>query len=76
MKKDANKTFVILNRDLKRILDLSKKWKITFQPTKTKDIVFSQKPINNIPPLKFDHKDIKRVNCHKHLGVYLTSNLD
>ena len=34
--KDANQTSAMLNTDLKRILEWSKKWKITFQPTKLK----------------------------------------
>ena len=58
------------------MLKWSNKWKITFQPTKTRDLIFTQKSISNVPTIKFDKKNIMRVNRHKHLGVYLTTNLD
>ena len=32
--------------------------------------------MNNSPPLVFNENFIDRVNSHRHLGVYLTSNLD
>ena len=32
--------------------------------------------MNNSPPLLFNNNFIERVNLHRHLGVYLTSNLD
>ena len=39
-------------------------------------MIFSNKRLNNSPPLIFNKTFIDRVNLHKHLGVYLTSNLD
>ena len=39
-------------------------------------MIFSNKRLNNSPPLLFNKTYIDRVNLHKHLGVYLTSNLD
>ena len=51
-------------------------WKVTFNAGKSKDIVFSNKLLNNSPPLVFNNNYIERVNTHKHLGVYFTSNLD
>ena len=39
-------------------------------------MIFSTKRLNNSPPLIFNNTYIDRVNLHKHLGVYLTSNLD
>ena len=74
--KNATKTSEILNRDLNRISIWSKKWKVTFQPSKTKFILFSQNKVDLVPPLTFDDKVIKQVNSHKHLGFYLTYNLD
>ena len=39
-------------------------------------MIFSNKLLNNSPPLIFNNNVIDRVNTHRHLGVYLTSNLD
>ena len=39
-------------------------------------MIFSSKFLNNSPPLIFNNNVIDRVNTHRHLGVYLTSNLD
>ena len=38
--KDTRQTSETLNRDLDKILQWSKKWKVTFQPSKTKFILF------------------------------------
>ena len=32
--------------------------------------------MNNSPPLLLNDTVIERVNCHRHLGLYLTSSLD
>ena len=48
--------------------------KVTVQPGKTKFILFSPTKIDSLPPLKFYNKEIKQV--HKHLGFFLTYNLD
>ena len=47
-----------------------------FNAKKSKDIIFSNKYLNNSPPVLFDENFIDRVNYHKHLGVYLSSKLD
>ena len=73
--KDTRQTSETLNRDLDKILQWSKKWKVTFQPSKTKFILFSPTKINIVPPLQFDNKEIKRVDTHKHLGFYLSFDL-
>ena len=39
-------------------------------------MIFSKKCLNNSPPLIFNDIYIDRVNSHKHLGVYLQSDLD
>ena len=64
------------NRDLHKISLWAQTWKVTFNPGKTKDLIFSNKNLNNSPPLIFNNNFIERVNTHRHLGVYLTSNLD
>ena len=72
---NARQTSDLLNRDLDKILQWSKKWKVTFQPSKTKFILFSPTKIDNVPSLQFDNKEIKRVDTHKHLGFYLSFDL-
>ena len=69
---NSTKTSEILNRDLQRLSLWSQKWKVTFQPSKTKFILFSPTKIDTVPPLKFDNKEIKQVHTHKHLGFFLT----
>ena len=39
-------------------------------------MIFSNKLLNNSPPLLFNNNIIDRTNTHRHLGVYLTPNLD
>ena len=73
---DPNETAKILNRDLIKISNWASKWKINFNASKTNDIIFSSKVLNNSPPLLFNQTVINRVNTHRHLGVYITSNLD
>ena len=73
---DPSETAEILNRDLVKISNWAKKWKINFNAGKTKDVIFSKKVLNNSPPLLFDETLINRVNTHRHLEVYFTSNLD
>ena len=73
---DPAETSAILNRDLAKISAWADKWKVTFNPKKSKDMIFSNKILNNSPPLIFNGVDIDRVNLHKHLGVFLKSNLD
>ena len=73
---DPTETAEQLNRDLHKISTWADKWKVLFNAGKTKDIIFSNKMLNNSPPLVFNDSFINRVNTHRHLGVYLTSNLD
>ena len=73
---DPAETAEILNRDLQKISNWAIKWKVTFNASKTKDIIFSNKYLNNSPPLIFNNIYITRVNLHKHLGIYLSSSLD
>ena len=73
---DPAETAQILNRDLERISSWALQWKVVFNAKKSKDMIFSQKVLNNSPPVIFNNTVIDRVNTHKHLGLYLTSNLD
>ena len=73
---DPAETSAQLNRDLKKIALWAQRWKVIFNSSKSKDIIFSNKNLNNSPPLILNNSYIDRVNVHKHLGIYLTSSLD
>ena len=73
---DPNLTTAALNRDLHKIATWAQTWKVTFNASKSKDIIFSNKCLNNSPPVTLGSTVVERVNTHKHLGVYLTSTLD
>ena len=73
---DPAETSAQLNRDLQKISQWAQTWKVTFNAKKSKDMIFSKKYLNNSPPLQLNGVTIDRVNTHKHLGVYLQSNLD
>ena len=71
---DPAETAAILNRDIEKITS-STKWKVIFNAGKSKDMIFSNKLLNNSPPLVFNNTCIERVNTHKHLGgvfVFIT----
>ena len=40
------------------------------------NIIFSNKVLNNSPPLLFNESFIELVNSHKHLGLYFSSTLN
>ena len=73
---DPAQTSAILNRDLDKISEWANKWQVTFNAKKSKDMIFSRKVLNNSPPLEFNGICIERVNKHRHLGVFLTPDLD
>ena len=74
---DPANTAIVLNRDLETINAWAKKWKVEFNPGKSKDIIFSQnKVLFNSPPVLLDGAFVDRVHEHKHLGIYLSSNLN
>ena len=73
---DPAVTALQLNRDLEKISSWAEKWKVTFNPNKSRDMIFSKKCLNNSPPLILNNVLIERVDTHKHLGVILKSNLE
>ena len=73
---DPAETSAQINRDLSKISEWSKKWKVTFNAKKSKEIIFSKKCLHNSPPIIFNNTYVDRVNSHKHLGVHLQSDLD
>ena len=56
-------------------MEWAEKWKVTFNAGNSKDMIFTNKLLNNSPPLQFEGVYIDRVSTHKHLGVHLQSNL-
>lgn len=66
----------LLNSDLEKINDWSKKWLVSFNPSKTECMTISnkiKKPFH--PSLIFDDVHLKEVESHKHLGVIFSSNV-
>ena len=50
---DPAETAAQINRDLLKISLWATKWKVSFNPKKSKDIIFSNKCLNNSPPSSF-----------------------
>ena len=73
----ANSTFEttnILNRDLFKISNWAHTWKVTFNASKSKDMIFS-KSLQPSHPTILGLQCIERVHLHKHLGLYINSSL-
>ena len=73
---DPSETAEMLNRDLEKIHQWAGKWKVSFNPSKSKDVIFSKKNLANSPPIIFNNTLVSRVHEHRHLGVWLSSSLD
>ncbi len=65
-----------INSDLNKISLWARKWKITINPTKTVSMLFTKKskPNKNFV-IKLNNEIIKLSDHHKHLGLWLSSNL-
>ena len=74
--KDPTETALILNRDLEKIGAWAEKWKVMFNASKSKDIIFSKKMLFNSPPVLLNNSVINRVHQHRHLGIWLSSSQD
>ena len=72
---DPTETAKIINRDLQKIGEWAVKWKVTFNPGKSKDMIFSKKSLFNSPPIIFNNTFVDRVSEHRHLGIWLSGNL-
>ena len=73
---NAQETTDALNRDLIKISNWATVWKGKFGADKSREVLFTQKPGPDSPPLKFNAELMKQVTVHKHLGVILTNTLD
>ena len=71
---DAVERTRILNFDLQKIFDWSKKWKVDFNPLKTELMTFSNRRQPQTLPLTFTNEILTDKNMHKHLGVILQDN--
>ena len=49
--KDSSLTSNMLNRDLVKIFEWSLTWKVTFNPSKSEDIIFTNKPLPHSSPV-------------------------
>ena len=74
---DPALTALILNRDLERLALWAKKWKVLFNAGKTKDMIFAPKRSFSVsPPLVLSNTIVERIYQHKHLGLWLSSDLN
>ena len=64
----------ILNRDLFKISNWAHTWKVTFNASKSKDMIFSKFLLPSYPTI-LGLQCIERVHLHKHLGLYINSSL-
>ena len=51
---DPAETSAQINRDLNKISEWAKRWKVTFNAKKSKEMIFSKKRLNNSPSLIFN----------------------
>ena len=72
----THETSAMLNKDLNTISFWASKWKTKFNPSKSTNMIFSKSVLNNSEPVYMDGILLDRVSCHKHLGVFLTSDLN
>ena len=73
--KDPAETTAMLNRDLIKISAWAARWKVSFNPSKTKQMIFSNRLLSNSPPVLFNNIVVEQVYEHKHLGIWLTPTL-
>ena len=65
----------VLNRDLQTVYSWSQTWLVSFNPVKSKSMLFSRKikkPVH--PQLHMNNIAIEHVESHKHLGITLSSD--
>ncbi len=74
--KDTPRLAQKINSDLNKIALWARRWKITINPTKTVSMLFTKKtnPNKNFQ-IKLNNEIIKLSEHHKHLGLWLTTNL-
>ncbi len=64
-----------MNRNLRQVFEWSKKWLVTFNESKTKSMVITNKNAFH-PDIYFNDTVLENVQKHKHLGVIVNKRLD
>ena len=65
-----------INSDLLAISDWSNKWLVSFSPPKTESMIMGTRPNPDLHPVLFlQNTPIVNVKRHKHVGLWLESNL-
>ena len=59
---DPTETAAMINRDLVKITERAAKWKVPFNPEKSKDIIFSNKLLKISHSKTFNDTCMERVN--------------
>lgn len=66
----------IINNDLFKIHTWANQWLVTFNANKTESLLVSKKSTKSVlPRLSMNNTTIQQVTTHKHLGVYINSEL-
>ena len=73
---DPSAAAAILNEDLQKISTWASKWLVRFNPNKTESLIITRKtrPLYR-PPIFMLDVQINQVASHKHLGIFLSSDL-
>ena len=72
---DPAETSAMLNHDLLKISARGARWKLSFNPRKTKQSIFSNKVLSISQAVLFNSIVVEQVYEHKHLGIWLTPTL-
>ena len=69
-------SFPRINNDLEKLNRWAKSWLVTFNPVKTKYMIFSKKLVKIAhPPLVLDNKQLAKVSNHSQLGIVLNEDM-
>ena len=73
---NPNAAGTILQNDIKRIILWADKWLVRFYPSKSESLIISRKRNKpTCPDLLMYNNVILQVNMHKHLGVFISSDV-
>ena len=73
---NPNTAETILQNDINRIILWADKWLVRFNPSKSESLIISRKRIKPThPDLLTYNTVIPQVNIHKHLGVFISSDV-
>ena len=73
---DDPATFIRINNDLEKLNNWAQTWLVTFNPKKTKYMIFSKKLTKDVhPPLILANKCLDQVSQHCQLGIVLHEDM-